>query len=94
LDLDESVHFRQFDYFVWQEKKRAEERAKLLDQMDEEFGISSLVEKEMKPTGPSYTSRDLKGLKVAHDQAMFKEGATTILTLADKGVTCTDTCVN
>lgn len=53
--------------------------------MDEEFGISSLVEKEMKPTAPSYTSRDLKGLKVLHDQSKFTDGATTILTLADRG---------
>ena len=53
--------------------------------MDEEFGISSLVDKEMKVTAPKYTSRDLKGLKVAHDQAKFQEGVTTILTLADKG---------
>lgn len=73
-------------YLFVQEKKRAAERAKLLDQMDEEFGISSLVEKEMKPNAPSYTSRDLKGLKVAHDQAKFSEGVTTILTLADKGM--------
>ncbi|XP_067943519.1 U4/U6.U5 tri-snRNP-associated protein 1-like [Watersipora subatra] len=68
------------------EKKAAEERAKLLDEMDEEFGISSLMEKEMKSSAPAYTSRDLKGLKVAHDQSKFKEGATTILTLADRGV--------
>lgn len=53
--------------------------------MDAEFGISSLVEKEMKPIEPRYSSRDLKGLKVLHDQDRFKEGQTTILTLADKG---------
>lgn len=70
-----------------QEKKRAEERAKLLDQMDAEFGISSLVEKEMKSDEPKYSSRDLKGLKVLHDQEKFKEGQTTILTLADRGMT-------
>ena len=53
--------------------------------MDEEFGISSLVEKEMKPSGPKYSSKDLRGLKVLHDQSKFNEGTTTILTLADKG---------
>ena len=53
--------------------------------MDEEFGISSLVE-EMKPSRPSYTSKDLRGLKVLHDQSKFSEGATTVLTLADRGL--------
>lgn len=38
----------------------------------------------MKPSAPSYSSRDLKGLKVRHDQSKFKDGA-TILTLADRG---------
>ena len=61
--------------------------------MDEEFGISSLVDKEMKVTAPKYTSRDLRGLKVAHDQAKFQEGVTTILTLADKGES-TEGCYN
>lgn len=58
--------------------------------MDAEFGISSLIEKEMKPSAPEYSSRDLKGLKVMHDQSRFKEGSTTILTLADKGLSVAD----
>ena len=33
-----------------------------------------------------YTAKDLRGLTVKHDQVMFKEGKTVILTLEDKGV--------
>jgi hypothetical protein len=32
-----------------------------------------------------YSSKELKGLKVEHDQQTFKEGQTVILTLKDKG---------
>ncbi|XP_017264694.1 U4/U6.U5 tri-snRNP-associated protein 1 [Kryptolebias marmoratus] len=69
------------------EKEMAEKRAKLLEEMDEEFGVSSLVEEEFAQSKlDSYSSRDLKGLKVQHKVESFKEGHTTILTLQDKGV--------
>lgn len=69
------------------EKEMAEKRAKLLEEMDEEFGVSSLVEEEFAQSKlESYSSRDLKGLKVQHQVESFKEGRTTILTLQDKGV--------
>ncbi|XP_063001762.1 U4/U6.U5 tri-snRNP-associated protein 1 isoform X2 [Elgaria multicarinata webbii] len=69
------------------EKDMAEKRAKLLEEMDQEFGISSLVEEEFgqkKKVG--YSSRDLKGLTVEHTIDSFQEGETVILTLKDKGV--------
>ncbi|XP_062821286.1 U4/U6.U5 tri-snRNP-associated protein 1 isoform X2 [Anolis carolinensis] len=69
------------------EKELAEKRAKLLEEMDQEFGISSLVEEEFgqkKKVG--YSSRDLKGLTVEHTIDSFQEGETVILTLKDKGV--------
>jgi len=53
--------------------------------MDEEFGLTGLVEKEFKSKEPTYSSKDLRGLKVQHDQSRFTEGTTTILTLEDKG---------
>lgn len=69
------------------EKEMAEKRAKLLEEMDEEFGVSSLVEEEFGQSKKSaYTSRDLKGLKVQHKVESFTEGQTIILTLDDKGV--------
>ncbi|XP_028314604.1 U4/U6.U5 tri-snRNP-associated protein 1 [Gouania willdenowi] len=69
------------------EKELAEKRAKLLEEMDQEFGVSSLVEEEFGQSKQfSYTSRDLKGLKVQHKVESFNEGQTVILTLEDKGV--------
>ncbi|KAL8183970.1 UNVERIFIED_CONTAM: U4/U6.U5 tri-snRNP-associated protein 1, partial [Gekko kuhli] len=70
------------------EKDMAEKRAKLLEEMDQEFGISSLVEEEFGQNKKqvSYSSRDLKGLTVEHTIDSFREGETVILTLKDKGV--------
>ncbi|XP_007244543.3 U4/U6.U5 tri-snRNP-associated protein 1 [Astyanax mexicanus] len=69
------------------EKELAEKRAKLLEEMDEEFGVSNLVEQEFAQTKKdAYSSRDLKGLSVQHKMESFKEGETVILTLQDKGV--------
>ncbi|TNN89664.1 U4/U6.U5 tri-snRNP-associated protein 1 [Liparis tanakae] len=69
------------------EKELAEKRAKVLQEMDEEFGVSSLVEEEFAQIKKhAYTARDLKGLKVQHKVDAFNEGQTVILTLQDKGV--------
>lgn len=69
------------------EKELAEKRAKLLEEMDEEFGVSSLVEEDFAQSRKeAYTARDLKGLKVQHKVDSFNEGQTVILTLEDKGV--------
>lgn len=69
------------------EKEMAEKRAKLLQEMDEEFGVSSLVEQEFEQSKrDAYSSRDLKGLTVQHKIESFNEGETVILTLQDKGV--------
>lgn len=69
------------------EKELAEKRAKLLEEMDEEFGVSSLVEEEFAQIKKeAYTSQHLKGLKVQHKVDSFNEGQTVILTLQDKGV--------
>lgn len=69
------------------EKELAEKRAKLLEEMDEEFGVSSLVEEDFAQSKNfAYTARDLKGLKVQHKVDSFAEGQTVILTLEDKGV--------
>lgn len=69
------------------EKKKAEETAKMLDQLDEEFGIGDLVKEEVQiERRKAYSTKDLKGLKVEHDMESFQEGRTTILTLKDQGV--------
>ncbi|KAH3855507.1 U4/U6.U5 tri-snRNP-associated protein 1-like isoform X5 [Dreissena polymorpha] len=69
------------------EKDRADKTAKMLEEMDEEFGIANLVEEEFKTVKTKkYSSKDLKGLKVQHDVSSFKEGQTVILTLKDRGI--------
>ncbi|XP_043482141.1 U4/U6.U5 tri-snRNP-associated protein 1 isoform X1 [Leptopilina heterotoma] len=69
------------------EKKKADERAKMLDQLDEEFGIGNLVKEEVQnERHKAYTTKDLRGLRVEHDVETFQEGKTTILTLKDQGV--------
>ncbi|KXJ28213.1 U4/U6.U5 tri-snRNP-associated protein 1 [Exaiptasia diaphana] len=77
------------------EKEMAEKRvlklwdssARMLEEMDAEFGVGDLINEEFgSMKRKSYTSRDLKGLTVEHDQTGFKEGTTTILTLKDQGI--------
>ncbi|KAF7988954.1 hypothetical protein HCN44_007264 [Aphidius gifuensis] len=69
------------------EKKKAEERAKILDQLDEEFGINEIVNDDVKlQRKKKYTERNLHGLKVEHNIENFDEGQTVILTLKDKNV--------
>ena len=59
-------------------------QAKLLDQMDEEFGIGDLVDEAFgEKKKREYTSGHLSGLTVKHDIERFKEGRNVILTLAD-----------
>lgn len=69
------------------ERKKAEERAKLLEELDQEFGIGDLVEEEIrKDKREAYTAKDLRGLKVEHSLEGFEEGSAVILTLKDKEI--------
>uniref|UniRef100_A0A8C7UML9 Spliceosome associated factor 1, recruiter of U4/U6.U5 tri-snRNP n=1 Tax=Oncorhynchus mykiss TaxID=8022 RepID=A0A8C7UML9_ONCMY len=85
--LDDTVAWVERSRKMSKEKELAEKRAKLLQEMDEEFGVSNLVEEEFGQTKKvAYSSRDLKGLTVQHKMESFNEGETVILTLQDKGV--------
>ncbi|KAL3996669.1 integrin alpha M [Sarotherodon galilaeus] len=85
--LDDTSSWVERSRNLAKEKEMAEKRAKLLEEMDEEFGVSNLVEEEFAQIKQdAYTSRDLKGLKVQHKVESFSEGQTVILTLEDKGV--------
>ncbi|XP_055613149.1 U4/U6.U5 tri-snRNP-associated protein 1-like [Uranotaenia lowii] len=78
-------------------KKEAEQRAKLLDQLDEEFGVGDLVDQEVRQAKKNaYRENDLRGLRVEHDVEEFKEGRQVILTLKDAAVLdeTEDTLVN
>ncbi|KAM6389940.1 U4/U6.U5 tri-snRNP-associated protein 1 [Rhynochetos jubatus] len=85
--LDDAAAWIERSRKLQQEKELAEKRAKLLEEMDQEFGVSTLVEEEfMKRKRDLYSSRDLQGLTVEHDLGAFREGETLVLTLKDKGV--------
>ncbi|XP_022594066.1 U4/U6.U5 tri-snRNP-associated protein 1 [Seriola dumerili] len=85
--LDDTAAWVEKSRKMAKEKEMAEKRAKLLEEMDEEFGVSSLVEEEFAQSrSDAYSSQDLKGLKVQHKVDSFTEGQTVILTLQDKGV--------
>ncbi|XP_038620313.1 U4/U6.U5 tri-snRNP-associated protein 1 isoform X2 [Tachyglossus aculeatus] len=85
--LDDTAAWIEKSRQLQKEKDLAEKRAKLLEEMDQEFGVSSLVEEEFGQRRKElYSSRDLKGLTVEHTIDSFREGETLILTLKDKGV--------
>ncbi|KAM9315059.1 U4/U6.U5 tri-snRNP-associated protein 1 [Pholidichthys leucotaenia] len=85
--LDDTVAWVARSRKIAQEKEMAEKRAKLLEEMDEEFGVSTLVEEEFAQNKQDgYSAMDLKGLKVQHKVESFAQGQTVILTLQDKGV--------
>uniref|UniRef100_A0A0K0DDM9 U4/U6.U5 tri-snRNP-associated protein 1 n=1 Tax=Angiostrongylus cantonensis TaxID=6313 RepID=A0A0K0DDM9_ANGCA len=71
-----------------EEKRLAEERAKTLDAMDEEFGINSIIDdekaKQAKKKRPM--SSDTGGLVVGHSKEAFLDSSNQILVLEDKDV--------
>ena len=72
----------------WVAKSRKiETKKKKMDELEKaskEFGVDKLLKKEIKQ--PIYTSRDVQGITIEHDESRFKEGRDIILTLKDKGV--------
>ncbi|CAF2062360.1 unnamed protein product [Rotaria magnacalcarata] len=70
-----------------EEKRKAAERAKSLQQMDEEFGVSNIIHEESeRQKQRKYTSKNLAGLRIEHSIDEFKEGQQVILTLKDKKI--------
>lgn len=79
---------------IEEEKKKAQIRAKMLQEMDENLEETTTVRRrptKHKPsTSKNYSENDLKGLKVAHDIDSFKEDRQVILTLEDQDVLAED----
>lgn len=68
-------------------KAEAQRRAKILEEMDNEFGVGDLVQEETRRERKKiYSDKNLKGLKVDHDLDAFTEGKSVILTLKDTDV--------
>ncbi|XP_055375657.1 U4/U6.U5 tri-snRNP-associated protein 1 [Condylostylus longicornis] len=69
------------------EKVEAKKRARTLAEVDDDFGISDIMqEQNQKRKARAYKDKDLKGLRVDHDLDDFQEGKTVILTLKDQDV--------
>ena len=68
------------------EKQDALKKAKLLEEMDEQFEDEGLIETKSKKAGAQYDARSLKGLRVEHDTNLFAEGKDVILTLKDRNI--------
>ncbi|XP_067010200.2 U4/U6.U5 tri-snRNP-associated protein 1 [Anabrus simplex] len=69
------------------EREKAAKQAKMLEELDAEFGVGELVEDEIRAERKdAYSSRDLRGLRVEHDVERFTEGKTVVLTLKDHAV--------
>ncbi|XP_045534485.1 U4/U6.U5 tri-snRNP-associated protein 1 [Papilio machaon] len=76
---------------IEEQKKAAEKRAALLDEMDEVFGVSALVQEEQEAERRTrYSHAHLRGLRVAHDIDALGEEREVVLTLADAPVLAED----
>lgn len=72
---------------IQEEKKKAIQRSKMFEEMDEEMDVTPTKPKRQRESRKrAYGERDLKGLKVAHDIENFTEDRHVILTLKDQDV--------
>ncbi len=66
---DNAVSWVEKSRRIQKEKEEAKKRAKMLEEMDEAFGVRDMVTTELiKQKAKAYTSRDLRGIKVEHDR--------------------------
>eukprot|EP00794_Sanderia_malayensis_P017392 gene17392-19133_t len=73
------------------QKEMADKRAKMLEDMEEDFGISDIMMEEFsgvtkKQTKEKYTAKNLAGLRIEHKNKEFTEGSSVIVTLKDQDV--------
>lgn len=66
---DDAVNWVEKSRKLQKQKEEAAKRSKMLEEMDEAFGVGDIVTNELvKQKSKAYTSKDLRGLKVEHDQ--------------------------
>lgn len=84
---DDTVSWVEKSRRLQKQKEDAAKRAKMLEEMDEAFGVGDMVTTElMKQKAKAYTSKDLRGLKVEHDRDNILEGKDVVLTLKDQNI--------
>lgn len=86
-DDDDAIRWVEKNRRVLTAKEEANKRAKMLEELDAQFGIAEVVESEQRVRrNRQYNEKHLKGLQVNHDIDSFQEGQTVILTLKDQAV--------
>ena len=86
-DADDTAQWLKRQKKKEKEKKEAEKRAKMLAEMDDEFGVGNLVKEDVKKIRETaYGGQNLAGLTVEHDSSRFQDGKSVILTLKDSDV--------
>ena len=97
-EVDDTAKWLQRQKRKAKEKKEAEKRAKMLEELDEDFGVNNIVQNDKaKEKSDLYRSNNLSGLTVEHDSSQFQGGKSVILTLKDAEILdndATDTLVN
>eukprot|EP01134_Creolimax_fragrantissima_P008532 CFRG8532T1 len=87
-DIDDAMAWINKSRRLEQDKEKAEQQARQYEDMEDEFGLSDLVNESVnvdQAKRAAYTSSDLKGLNVEHDLEEFGQGS-TILTIKDTDV--------
>jgi U4/U6.U5 tri-snRNP-associated protein 1 len=73
-DDDNAVSWVEKSRRIQKEKEEANKRAKMLEEIDEAFGVGDMVTTELiKQKAKAYTSRDLRGIKVEHDRVSHRQ---------------------
>ncbi|KRT83918.1 hypothetical protein AMK59_4605 [Oryctes borbonicus] len=68
-------------------KREAAKRAKMLEELDAQFGVSEVVDSEVRERRrQQYTERNLHGLQIEHDINDIAEEKQVVLTLKDQNV--------
>jgi len=84
---DDAANWVEKSRKLQQAKEEAQKRAKLLEEMDQAFGVGDIVHNEIsKAKARAYTEKDLRGLRVEHDREDIGEGKSVVLTLKDKNI--------
>ena len=66
---DDAANWVEKSRKLQQAKEEAQKRAKLLEEMDQAFGVGDIVHNEIsKAKARAYTEKDLRGLRVEHDR--------------------------